>query len=384
MARSEFGSISPEGRGKWRIRVSAGSDPATGKRRRVSRTVRGTKKDAVAELLRMQAEAGDPSRSLSDITVGTFVTDVYLPRKLEEVERGEYRLNSYSAVSSDLLRHVVPGIGHIRMRDLTPYAVEAWLAGIEKPAARWNAYSRWRTMHRQAARWGLADADVAKRAKPPRHPYPETKVLDAENLADVLSAFRGERIEPYVLLMAGCGLRLSEACGLNWEDIDFENLIVSVSRTFHRTDCVSYFAPTKTTRSRALVSVPPMVAKRLAEIMESKGAAPEDALAPTRGKHGRIYSSYAWRLYRNVWERKGIGVEFVTLKNLRHTHATILKESGADVADIAERLRHTSISTSMRYYIKARKVVDNRMSEAFEGAMSGFLGPSPSQTVATD
>lgn len=383
MGKSDFGSISEEGRGRWRVRVSAGKDPLTGKRMRISRTVRGTKRDAVAELLRMQAEVGGGKKALANITVGAFALDVYLPRKLDEVARGEYQPTSYESVLSSVKNHVVPGIGHIRMRDLTPYAVEAWLARIDGPQARRKAFSTWRTMHRQAAAGGLADRSVADGVKAPPKVRPEIKVLDAPGLARVLGAFHGEKVEAYVLLMSGCGLRLSEAAALNWEDVDLEARTASVSKSFHVVRGKAYFGPTKTPGSKRVVALPPFVAARLSEIKGGRSAAEGDPVVPCSGKHGRVYPHYAATLYRKVWGRKVDGVEFVALKNMRHTHATILRESGADMAAIAERLGHANLATTMERYVKAHKTVDARMSEVFDSALASLFGPDAAQRTGT-
>ena len=55
MAKGD-GSITQRGRGTWRVRVSAGFDPATGRRQYASATVHGTKADARRERDRLRAE----------------------------------------------------------------------------------------------------------------------------------------------------------------------------------------------------------------------------------------------------------------------------------------------------------------------------------------
>ena len=106
-------------------------------------------------------------------------------------------------------------------------------------------------------------------------------------------------------------------------------------------------------------------------------------MVPCSGKHGRVYPHYAATLYRKVWGRKVDGVEFVALKNMRHTHATILRESGADMAAIAERLGHANLATTMERYVKAHKTVDARMSEVFDSALASLFGPDAAQRTGT-
>lgn len=77
MARAEYGagSIRQRGEGRWELRVFAGRDPATGKLRYVSRSVRGTKKQAVAALAALVTEvgAGAGGHKGTDATVGELV-----------------------------------------------------------------------------------------------------------------------------------------------------------------------------------------------------------------------------------------------------------------------------------------------------------------------
>jgi hypothetical protein len=60
MARAEYGvgSIRQRGEGRWGLRVFAGRDPATGRSCYLSRSVRGTKKQAVAALAALVTEVG--------------------------------------------------------------------------------------------------------------------------------------------------------------------------------------------------------------------------------------------------------------------------------------------------------------------------------------
>jgi len=50
------GSLERRGKNSWRLVVSAGYDPVTGRRRRVQRTVRGSKRDAERSLARLVVE----------------------------------------------------------------------------------------------------------------------------------------------------------------------------------------------------------------------------------------------------------------------------------------------------------------------------------------
>ena len=53
--------------------------------------------------------------------------------------------------------------------------------------------------------------------------------------------------------------------------------------------------------------------------------------------------------------RKKLGVKDFRFHNLRHTHATILIENGANIKDVQERLGHSDISTTLNIYADVTK-----------------------------
>ena len=77
MTRRAVGSIRKIARDRWRVTASAGHDPVTGKRRRIDRTVRGTRTEAERELARLLLDSGSaPSPTM---TIETYLVDVFLP-----------------------------------------------------------------------------------------------------------------------------------------------------------------------------------------------------------------------------------------------------------------------------------------------------------------
>ncbi len=107
-------------RGKWAVRQT-GYDPATGRPKVRQLGTFPTKKAAVA----FSKTVGVGQAGSDDETVAAFVGDVWLRSKEGRVERST--LDQYRWA---VHRHIVPLIGGVRLRDLTPELVDEWIVEL--------------------------------------------------------------------------------------------------------------------------------------------------------------------------------------------------------------------------------------------------------------
>jgi integrase len=94
-----------------------------------------------------------------------------------------------------------------------------------------------RVLHRaleQAVRFNLIPFNPASRVDPPKIRQEEITPLDAEQARTLLHAARGDRFEALYLLSLTTGLRIGEALGLRWSDIDLDAGTLRVSRQVQR------------------------------------------------------------------------------------------------------------------------------------------------------
>ena len=132
---SGIGSIEKAGKkNTWRIRVSLGKDPVTGKyRKSPSRTVHGTKSEAAKALMDYRAELMDPSAiKPSDITVGDYAARFHEERKHEFRSPLAWNRESYE------IKWISSFFGAYRLQDLDTFTLR-------------NAYSRMRKEGASAA-----------------------------------------------------------------------------------------------------------------------------------------------------------------------------------------------------------------------------------------
>ena len=353
--RSSLGSVKMDSKGVWRVRVDLGRDPLTGKRRSREKRVRGSRREAEAELARMLVEAGQAPARASGVLRGDYIDGVYMPSARERL-----RPDTVAGYESDAELYIKPVLGRVALDDLDAAMVEAMLRGVEAPGARLSAYKTLRQVLRharahRAITWVATDA-----VEMPKVPHYEPAVLDAKQAARVLEAFRDDPIEAAVLVALGCGLRRSEICGLDWEDVDLGALTLRVRSPYVFVKGKGYEQDPKTPTSRRVVSIPASFADRLAEIR------PQGATGPVlKGKDGeRMHPDAVSHRYARVC--KAAGCHWTSLKNLRHSHATIMLEAGVDVVTVSRRLGHASVSTTDRFYLRPRRAADVGAADAFD------------------
>ena len=358
--RSALGSVKKDAAGVWRVRVDLGRDPVTGKRRSKERRVRGSKREAEAALARMLVDAGQAS-SAASMALGDYIDTAYLP-----YVRSRLRQGTLAKYEADIQSHIRPVLGRTPLSALDGPMVEAMLRGIDGPGARLSAYKTLRQVLRHARRnraltWVATDAVEA-----PSVPRYEPRVLNAEQASQVLSAFEGDPVEAAVLLALGCGMRRSEICGLDWEDLDLDGRTASVGTSYTYVGGQGYENDPKTYNSRRVVSIPAGFADRLRQIR------PEGASGPVlSGKDGgRMHPDAVSHRYTRVC--KAAGCHWTSLKNLRHSHATIMLSAGVDVVTVSRRLGHSSVSVTDRFYLRPRRAADEGAANAFDA-----LGVAP-------
>lgn len=350
--RSELGSITKRGKGTWQIRITVGTDPETGKQRRKTKTVHGTKKDAREAMNAMLAlYTGAP---YADMTLRAFVQDMYLPWHDQEYPRKDATNKLHYAFGQ-----ILDDIGDMRVGDMN----RAWAERWTQDNSLWKV-NKMRAAMRKAYEWEVVQRNPFDGVRKPA-PEPDKRRLSAAQLAAVLDEVRDTAIEPGVILQASCGLREAEALALDWTAIDFERGKVRIDSTWHYDRGRGWFEPPKNRTSRGTVTIPADALARLKEIRTGGGVIRKGPimLAPRNG--GRMSPS----TYSSIWRRLMrplLGEDYVPVENLRHTHASLLLDAGASMEQIRDRLRHSSIKIAERYYAKSDGTLEEQAAEIFD------------------
>jgi integrase/recombinase XerD len=205
-----------------------------------------------------------------------------------------------------------------------------------------------RGLHRFLVAEEYCERDPAGDLEAPGVPRGLPKALAEEQITRLLDAVIGlepvaRRDRAILEVLYGCGLRISELCGLSLRDVDRDG---SLLRVFG-----------KGAKER-VVPVGRLAARALDEWLCTAG---RGALEPPRWRRrgdaeaiflnargGRLTRQGAWGVVRKYGDRAGLGDE-LTPHVLRHSCATHMLDHGADIRTVQELLGHASITTTQIY-----------------------------------
>jgi integrase/recombinase XerD len=204
-----------------------------------------------------------------------------------------------------------------------------------------------RGFHKFCVREGLTAVDPAAAVKPPQPPQRLPKALSVDEVTRILSAAAGAEAEPAVLatrdaalleFLYGTGARISEAVGLDVDDIDLDAGAVLLRGKGSKERVVPVGTYAREALSAYLVRGRPELV--------SRGRGTPALFLNARG--GRLSRQSAWTVLRRAAQRAGISKE-ISPHTLRHSYATHLLDGGADVRVVQELLGHASVTTTQVY-----------------------------------
>jgi integrase len=321
------------GSGRWRTRKLAATTLRDAKRERES-------------LLAALREGRAAARS--DVTVAALCAE-WLATRQGRVGSGTYE---YDEVQ---VQRITAVLGELRVQALTVADVRRLLAA-RSTLAEWSRYGMLRTL-RQVLKMGrdegLLVRDPTEALQPHERPKQRSRRkgrrLSPEQLEQVLAT--AERVAPsfapLICLLAFTGLRIREALGLRWQDLDLDAATIRLRWQLAR-DGRSY-VPLKTDAGERDIPILPALRRRLIEHrLASPGTQPGDPVfAATSGKP---------KAYRNVRRALAtvadeLGLDLVSHDFRRSLASFLIVAARADEAAVTAVMGHANIETTRRIYV---------------------------------
>jgi integrase len=254
------GSIRHRVDGRWEVRIDLGRGP-DGRRRQKS-VFAATEGDAIAELKKLHARsAAGHVLNRTTPTVAAFLADWYA------LNEDSWRPSTRRGYKSAIDRFLVPAFGPLRLEQLSPLAIQRWLTQhkIEHGARRrvTLAHAVLRSALSAAQRLQLVSTNAAEFVKVPKPTARVISPLSVEEASAFLNVVDGHRLGALFSVALACGLRLGEATGLRWEDVDLESGEVRVRQQLQAVQKQLVAQALKTEESRRTLVLPDVCIKAL-------------------------------------------------------------------------------------------------------------------------
>ncbi len=361
--------------GYFEVRVYGGLDPLTGKARQVTRTVRGSVKDANALRAQLLTEVADRG-----VAVRRSVSELFdaVVEHLEALGREPTTMQGYRTIARKAAERIgrIP-VGKLKASDLDRYYAELLRSG-NKPATVHRAHGFIHRCLAQAVKWEWVKENVADRASPPTEPYRPRPLQSVDAVVRLIEAAE-ESKEPELAvafrLLASLGGRRGEVCGLRWDDLDLDAGVCVIQRAVKQVTGKLIVGDAKTHQQRTLLlddgTIDVLRAHRAmleqraadlgAELVQSAYVLTDAPDGADPWKPNRL--TQALRRLRDKAGYTG------RLHDLRHWNASQLLGAGESAVIVAARLGHRDPSTTHRWYAHAMPRADVRAAELLEEAL---------------
>lgn len=407
---------------KWEYRFEAAS--VAGKRKQITKGGFRTKKDALDAGAAALAEYNRSGMSFNptEISVSDYLDywfDTYCKMNLKyNTQLGYYKI---------IENYLKPTFGHYYLNALNSTMIQEFVNQLKiKGLSRSSVVGILTTlscaMNYAIEPLGYIQYNPCDRVKIPKISKlsKERVILSREDFSRIIERFpAGNRF--YIPLMIGfyTGLRISEAFALTWDDIDLKNRTLTVNKQVVKRNFGAdvrqaakkkgkkelksswYFSSTKTSASNRTIKFGETLyhALKQEKIQQMKNEV----------KYAEYYTIHVLKkevdeknepMYRIVPLQKCIESQLPRIRlvciaengeytstdsfkycsrvihntlqlafdyhSLRHTHATALIESGADVKDVQSRLGHSNIRTTLQTYVHDTDAMAQTSVDLFE------------------
>lgn len=355
------GSIFKEKTGRYRIAISVWKE---GKRKQVTRTA-WKHADALAILKEMRREADANSLSSERIDVEAFIN-----RWLDNVIRSHRAPNTASNYELTCKKYLIPRLGSIQLKRLSPLQIESMFADLEREKAGGSARQ---AIHRigcsalnHAVSLGLVEVNPFSKIRRPKHEqrkmrpfslYECNRIIQATErteAGDGEEPIAGGRYGAFFRLAFTTGMRLGELFGLRWDHINLTDGYLVIDQQLINTRGRSRISRPKTKSANRKIS---LTQEAVASLLRHKAIMMKCGFAGSQlvflSPLGKMenFSNF----HRRVWKPllSHLVIEHRGIHNSRHAFATISLEAGIPLPVISRQIGHASPSTTLNTYIHA-------------------------------
>ena len=368
----------------YRASVYLGVDQVTGKKVKTSVTGR-TRKE-----VKSKAQQAQIDFKLNGSTIQKAVT-VKNFQELANIWLESYKLTvkpqTYEATLSNLRTHIYPVFGNRQLDKITASDIQVFINQLSRYFENFvTIRSIIRRIFQQGILLQLVTNNPARDIILPRRQKKaddnKVKFIAPDDLKAFLDNLEKKQYKRYGLyyeyvlyhLLLSTGLRIGEACALEWTDIDLDKSTITVNKTYNKGLKAVSTAKTKSANrtisiDKKMVNMLRLYKNRQRQLFFETGApAPSVVFAtPTRE-----YFDLAIRQSALDTRCKEAGIPRFTFHAFRHTHASLLLNAGISYKELQYRLGHANITMTLDIYSHLSRDKEKEAVAYFEKAISSL------------
>jgi integrase len=311
----------------------------------------------------------------------TLTVETYLSAWLTDKVEGTVSRATYDAYKRDVRYHIAPFLGRRKLKDLTPADIRRFYTKKRDEGLSNRSLEYIHTTLRKALKDAKYDGEIYRNPTDGVKPQKtfegaarESKALNPSQVAALLSAATGSRLEALYVVAIHTGLRRGEMLGLRWEDVDLGSGTLSVRRS---QDVDGTLKTPKNPASRRTLKLTP---RALATLKAHKarqnkerlkaGDAWEDKGLVFPNTFGRPLNAgnFYRREFQPLLKIAGLADEGFTFHSLRHTFATTLAANSVHPSTAQKMLGHSDVRMTLAIYTHATDDMQDAAVDAISGA----------------
>lgn len=406
---------------KWQYQFEAAK--VNGKRKQITKSGFKTKKEALeagVEALNIYNNSGSNFKP-SEISV----TD-YLNYWFDTFCKTNLRYNTQLNYLTTINNHLIPNFGFYKLKALTPAVLQEFANRLKQNGFAKSHVTGILSTFSVALDYAVEPLQYIsnnpmKLVKLPKFERrkKERIVLNSEEYNKIINRFNNTRFFLPLVIGFYTGVRISECLALTWDDIDFKNRFINISKQVVKRNFGNeirnvvknkgkkelksawYFSDVKTARSKRQIKFGDNlynilikekekqeqkekeygefytihvlksekdekgnIIKRILHIQKCVNTTLPRTNLICIAENGEFTSSDSFKYCAKVIHYD-LGIAF-DYHSLRHTHATLLIENGADIKDVQLRLGHENIETTLQTYVHGTEPMANKSVEIFD------------------
>ena len=266
---------------------------------------------------------------------------------------------------------ILPYFGNKRVNDITAADIRQWQNELIKigysPTYLKTINNQLSAIFNYAVRYyDLKSNPCAKAGSMGKSKAEEMDFWTGEEFRKFIDSVMNKRLS-YMAFMTlyWTGMRLGELLALNPNDVDLEKRTIAITKSYQRLGKKDVITLPKTSKSKRVITIPEFLAADIKDYMDSLYDLQED---------DRLFPITKYYLEHEM--QRGIkesGVKRIRVHDLRHSHASMLIELGFSPLEIANRLGHEKVETTLNTYSHLYPNKQTKLAERLDREYKGDL-----------